>query len=113
VIVCGDLNVAHREIDLKNPKTNIENAGFTPQERAKMTALLERGFVDTFRLLHPDERDRYSWWSYMMNSRAKNVGWRIDYFLISAQLTPKVTRADIDDAVQGSDHCPVILEIDL
>jgi exodeoxyribonuclease-3 len=113
VIVCGDLNVAHKEIDLKNPKTNVENAGFTPQEREKMTYLLERGFTDTYRLLHPDDRDRYTWWSYMMNSRAKNVGWRIDYFLVSARLAPKVLHADIDDAVPGSDHCPVILEIEL
>ncbi|MCE5343285.1 MAG: exodeoxyribonuclease III [Eubacteriales bacterium] len=113
VIVCGDMNVAHHEIDLKHPKANVDNAGFTPQEREKMTALLDRGFVDTFRLLHPDERDRYTWWSYMMNSRMKNVGWRIDYFLVSERLTPQVIRADIDDAVPGSDHCPVILELNL
>jgi exodeoxyribonuclease III len=113
VIVCGDLNVAHQEIDLKNPKTNVENAGFTPQEREKMTHLLERGFTDTFRHLHPEDRDRYTWWSYMMNSRAKNVGWRIDYFLVSDRIATKVLRADIDDAIPGSDHCPVLLEIDL
>ena len=113
VIVCGDMNVAHHEIDLKNPKSNVQNAGFTPQERAKMTTLLERGFVDSFRLLHPDERDRYTWWSYMMNSRAKNVGWRIDYFLVSARLAPSITVAEIDAEVPGSDHCPVILEINV
>lgn len=111
VIVCGDMNVAHQEIDLKHPKANVQNAGFTPQEREKMTGLLGRGFVDTFRLLHPDERDRYSWWSYMANSRAKNVGWRIDYFLVSERLAPRVKAAEIDDQVMGSDHCPVILEL--
>ena len=113
VIVCGDLNVAHQEIDLKNPKTNTQNAGFTPQERAKMSTLLSHGFVDSFRLLHPDERDRYTWWSYMMNSRAKNVGWRIDYFLASQRLAPSITRADIDETVMGSDHCPIHLELAL
>ena len=111
VVVCGDMNVAHQEIDLKHPKANVQNAGFTPQEREKMTGLLDRGFVDTFRLLHPDERDRYSWWSYMANSRAKNVGWRIDYFLVSERLAPQVKAAEIDDQVMGSDHCPVILEL--
>lgn len=111
VVVCGDMNVAHEEIDLKNPKTNTQNAGFTPQEREKMTALLERGFVDTFRLLHPDERDRYSWWSYMQRSRERNIGWRIDYFLVSERIAPNVTLADIDEKVMGSDHCPVILEL--
>ena len=90
VVVCGDMNVAHKEIDLKNPKTNTQNAGFTPQEREKMTALLGRGFVDTFRLLHPDERDRYSWWSYMQRSRERNIGWRIDYFLVSERIAPNV-----------------------
>lgn len=111
VVVCGDMNVAHKEIDLKNPKTNTQNAGFTPQEREKMTALLDRGFVDTFRLLHPDERDRYSWWSYMQRSRERNIGWRIDYFLVSERIAPNVALADIDDKVMGSDHCPVILEL--
>lgn len=111
VVVCGDMNVAHKEIDLKNPKTNTQNAGFTPQEREKMTVLLGRGFVDTFRLLHPDERDRYSWWSYMQRSRERNIGWRIDYFLVSERIAPNVTAADIDDQVMGSDHCPVILEL--
>ena len=111
VVVCGDMNVAHEEIDLKNPKTNTQNAGFTPQEREKMTALLNRGFVDTFRLLHPDEQDRYSWWSYMQRSRERNIGWRIDYFLVSERIAPNVALADIDDKVMGSDHCPVILEL--
>ncbi len=111
VVVCGDMNVAHKEIDLKNPKTNTQNAGFTPQEREKMTALLDRGFVDTSRLLHPDERDRYSWWSYMQRSRERNIGWRIDYFLVSERIAPNVTLADIDEKVMGSDHCPVILEL--
>ncbi len=113
VIVCGDMNVAHKEIDLKNPKTNQNNAGFTPQEREKMTALLDRGFVDTFRLLHPDEKDRYTWWSYMMKSRDRNIGWRIDYFLVSQRLAPKVKIAEIDADILGSDHCPVLLELDV
>ena len=97
VVVCGDMNVAHKEIDLKNPKTNTQNAGFTIQERDKMTALLSRGFVDTFRLLHPDEKDRYSWWSYMMRARERNIGWRIDYFLVSERIAPNVKLADIHD----------------
>lgn len=113
VIVCGDLNVAHQEIDLKHPKANEQNAGFTRQERDKLTALLSQGFTDSFRHMHPDARDRYTWWSYMSNSRMKNVGWRIDYFLVSNRLAPKILRADIDDGVLGSDHCPIILEIDL
>lgn len=113
VVVCGDMNVAHKEIDLKHPKANVKNAGFTPQEREKMTLLLEHGFVDSFRLLHPDEIDRYSWWSYMANSRAKNVGWRIDYFLISERLSPAVTLAEIHPEVMGSDHCPVVLELNV
>ena len=113
VVVCGDLNVAHKEIDLKHPKSNVQNAGFTPQERDKMTTLLSRGFVDSFRLLHPEERDRYTWWSYMQNSRAKNVGWRIDYFLVSERLAPKILRADIEADILGSDHCPVLLELAL
>ena len=111
VVVCGDMNVAHQEIDLKNPKTNTHNAGFTQEERDKMTALLSRGFTDSFRLLHPEDRDRYSWWSYMQRAREKNVGWRIDYFLISDRLRPAVTVADMHDQVMGSDHCPVILEL--
>lgn len=112
VVVCGDMNVAHQEIDLKNPKSNQGNAGFTPQEREKMTALLSRGFVDTFRLLHPDEKDRYSWWSYMMRARDRNIGWRIDYFLVSQRLAPSVKAAEIHDQVYGSDHCPVSLELE-
>lgn len=110
VIVCGDMNVAHQEIDLKNPKTNTENAGFTPQEREKMTTLLKSGFLDSFRLLHRDEKDRYSWWSYRMRSRDRNIGWRIDYFLCSKCLREKIIQADILDQIPGSDHCPVLLE---
>ena len=113
VIVCGDMNVAHKEIDLKNPKTNQNNAGFTPQEREAMTKLLASGFVDTFRLLHPDETGAYSWWSYMFNARANNAGWRIDYFLVSERIADRVRAARIDAGVMGSDHCPVVLEIDL
>ena len=113
VIVCGDLNVAHKEIDLKNPKTNVNNAGFTPQERAAMTKLLDSGFVDSFRHLHPDVTGAYSWWSYMFSARAKNAGWRIDYFLVSQRIADKITAAEIHSDVLGSDHCPVVLEIDL
>ena len=113
VIVCGDLNVAHKEIDLKNPKTNQNNAGFTPQERAAMTKLLSCGFVDTFRHLHPDTTGAYSWWSYMFNARANNAGWRIDYFLVSDRIKDRITAAEIHSDVMGSDHCPVVLEIDL
>ena len=112
VVVCGDMNVAHKEIDLKNPKTNTQNAGFTIQERDKMTALLAHGFVDTFRLKHPDEKDRYSWWSYMARSRERNIGWRIDYFLVSQRIADHVSLADIHDQILGSDHCPVILELE-
>ena len=113
VIVCGDLNVAHKEIDLKNPKSNQNNAGFTPQERSAMTKLLDSGFVDSFRHLHPDVTDAYSWWSYMFSARAKNVGWRIDYFLVSQRIADKIKAAEIHSDVMGSDHCPVVLEIDL
>lgn len=113
VIVCGDLNVAHKEIDLKNPKTNQNNAGFTPQERAAMTKLLGSGFVDSFRHLHPDVTGAYSWWSYMFSARAKNAGWRIDYFLVSERIADKITAAEIHSDVMGSDHCPVVLEINL
>ena len=113
VIVCGDMNVAHKEIDLKNPKTNQNNAGFTPQERAAMTKLLDSGFVDTFRHLYPDMTGAYSWWSYMFQARAKNAGWRIDYFLVSERIKDQITAARIDAHVMGSDHCPVVLEIDL
>ena len=112
VILCGDLNVAHREIDLKNPDTNRRSAGFTDEERAKMTALLDAGFVDSFRLLHPDEV-RYSWWSYRMRARARGIGWRIDYFIVSRRAADKVRAAAIHDEVLGSDHCPVELVIDL
>ncbi|CAI6086909.1 exodeoxyribonuclease III [Cohnella sp. JJ-181] len=112
VIVCGDLNVAHEEIDLKNPKPNRGNAGFTDEERGKMTELLAAGFVDTFRHLYPDRTDMYSWWSYMPGVRARNVGWRIDYFLVSARLAPLVREASIDCHISGSDHCPVLLELD-
>lgn len=112
VIICGDLNVAHEEIDLANPKTNRKNAGFTDEERSAMTALLARGFIDTFRHLHPDEEKAYSWWSYRGGARARNVGWRIDYFLISERLAPKLRDASIHADVTGSDHCPVSIEID-
>jgi len=113
VIVCGDLNVAHKEIDLKNPKTNTKNAGFTPQERAKMTELLDSGFVDTFRNLYPDKLDAYSWWSYMGQARAKNVGWRIDYFLVTENLRGNIKEAEIHPHIMGSDHCPVSLRLDI
>lgn len=110
VVYCGDLNVAHQEMDLKNPKTNRMNPGFTDQEREKMTALLSSGFADTFRTLHPEEVT-YSWWSYRFHAREKNVGWRIDYFIVSRRLLPRVTDAAIRTEVYGSDHCPVVLEI--
>ena len=106
-VVCGDMNVAHAEIDLKNPGPNKNNAGFTQQERDKMTQLLEAGFVDTFRLLYPDRTGAYSWWSYMFHAREKNAGWRIDYFLTSARLAPRVEDSLIYSDVMGSDHCPV------
>lgn len=111
VIMCGDLNVAHKEIDLKNPKTNRRNAGFTDEERGKMTELLENGFTDTFRYFHPDASDRYSWWSYMFKAREKNVGWRIDYFITSKILNDRLVSADIHHDIMGSDHCPVELVI--
>ena len=111
VVVCGDMNVAHKEIDLKNPATNHKNAGFTDEEREKMTVLLQSGFVDTFRHFHPDATDRYSWWSYRFHAREKNVGWRIDYFLVSERLLPRLKSADICDDIMGSDHCPVSLEL--
>ncbi len=111
VILCGDLNVAHKEIDLKNPKTNRKNAGFTDEERSKMTALLDDGFTDTFRYFFPDETDRYSWWSYMGRAREKNVGWRIDYFISSKSLDNKLISADIHHDILGSDHCPIELVI--
>ena len=111
VIFCGDLNVAHTEIDLKNPKSNQNNAGFTQQERDKMTALLAAGFTDTFRYFYPDRRDAYSWWSYMFHAREKNAGWRIDYFIASDRLRERLVSADIHADVMGSDHCPVELVI--
>lgn len=111
VITCGDFNVAHREMDLKNPKTNQKNAGFTPQEREKFSSLLDSGFIDTFRLLYPDLTGAYTWWSYMFQARAKNAGWRIDYFLVSQRLKQAVQKAEIYSEVLGSDHCPIGLEI--
>lgn len=113
VIMCGDLNVAHKEIDLKNPKTNTHNAGFTIEERNKMTELLDSGFVDTFRYLYPDKEDAYSWWSYMRKAREKNVGWRIDYFIVSESIKNKIKQANIYSEIMGSDHCPIGLEIEL
>lgn len=111
VIICGDLNVAHQEIDIKNPAANKNNAGFTPQERGKMTELLAAGLTDSFRHLYPDRRDVYSWWSYMGNARERNVGWRIDYFLVSRQVQNRIREAEIRMEVPGSDHCPVSLDI--
>ncbi len=113
VIVCGDMNVAHQEIDLKNPKSNHKNAGFTDQEREKMTELLDAGFVDSFRFKYPDVTDMYSWWSYMFKAREKNAGWRIDYFLTSEDVKEKIEDAKIHTEVMGSDHCPVELDINL
>jgi len=113
VIICGDMNVAHKEIDLKNPKTNHRNAGFTIEERDKFSALLDSGFTDTFRQLNPEATDAYSWWSYRFHAREKNVGWRIDYYLISNRLVPNLRDARILTDVYGSDHCPVLLELDL
>ena len=113
VIYCGDLNVAHEEIDLKNPKTNRKNAGFSDEEREKMTILLSSGFTDTFRYLYPDLTGAYSWWSYRFQARQKNAGWRIDYFIVSDRLKEKIVRAEILSDVYGSDHCPVLLELDL
>ena len=111
VIFCGDLNVAHTEIDLKNPKTNTKNAGFTPEERNKFTELLNAGFVDSFRYFYPEVTGVYSWWSYMFKSREKNAGWRIDYFVVSDRIKTNMTDAKILTDVMGSDHCPVCLEI--
>ena len=113
VIVCGDMNVAHKEIDLKNPKTNRKNAGFTDEEREKMTLLLDDGFIDTFRYFYPDQENIYSWWSYRFKAREKNAGWRIDYFLTSESLKDKLVDAKIHTDIMGSDHCPVELDIDL
>ena len=111
VIMCGDLNVAHKEIDLKNPKTNHHNAGFTDEERDKMTELLDAGFVDTFRYMYPDLENQYTWWSYMGHAREKNIGWRIDYFIVSKDIEDRIIDAKIYPEVYGSDHCPVGLEI--
>ena len=111
VILCGDLNVAHQEIDLKNPKTNRQNAGFTDEERSKMTELLESGFTDTFRYFYPDQENIYSWWSYRFKAREKNAGWRIDYFITSKRLDEKLTDAKIHTDIFGSDHCPVELTL--
>ena len=111
VILCGDLNVAHEEIDLKNPKTNRKNAGFTDQERQKMTQFLTNGFIDTFRTLHPDA-PTYSWWSYRFRAREKNAGWRIDYFIVSERLRANIASAAIHTEIYGSDHCPVELVIE-
>ena len=113
MIYCGDLNVAHEEIDLKNPATNHKNAGFSDEERAKMSRLLDSGFIDTFRLLYPDATDEYSWWSYRMKARDRNVGWRIDYFIVSEQLRDRVKGASIHQEIFGSDHCPIELDIEI
>lgn len=113
VIICGDLNVAHTEIDLKNPKTNRGNAGFSDEERAKMTELLQSGFTDSFRFLYPDKTGVYSWWSYRFRARQNNAGWRIDYFLVSNRIADKIRKAEILTDIMGSDHCPVELQIDL
>ncbi len=112
VVICGDLNVAHKEIDLKNPKSNTKSAGFSPEEREKFSKLLESGFTDTFRYLYPDKEDAYTWWSYMFNAREKNVGWRIDYFLVSDRLKDKIKDSILHMDVLGSDHCPVELKLE-
>lgn len=113
VILCGDLNVAHNEIDLKNPSNNRHNAGFTDEERGKMTALLNAGFIDTFRYMYPDKKECYSWWSYMFHARERNAGWRIDYFITSENLKNKIKDSKIHTEVFGSDHCPVELDIEI
>lgn len=112
VVVCGDLNVAHKEIDLKNPKQNTKNAGFTIKERTKFSALLDSGFIDSYRHFYPDKADAYTWWSYMANARAKNIGWRIDYFLLSTALSQNLKSAEIYSEILGSDHCPVGISLD-
>lgn len=112
VVVCGDMNVAHKEIDLKNPASNRRNAGFTDEEREKFTRLLEAGFIDSFRFFYPDKKDAYTWWSYMFNARSRNAGWRIDYFCVSQKLKNRLISASIHDNVLGSDHCPVELVLD-
>lgn len=111
VIICGDLNVAHTEIDLKNPKSNRKNAGFTDEERGKIDTLLNSGFTDTFRKIYPDKEGCYTWWSYMFNSRANNAGWRIDYFLVSDRISDSIKDAYIYSEIMGSDHCPVGIEV--
>ena len=111
VVICGDLNVAHQEIDIKNPAANKKNAGFTQEERDKMTQLLSVGITDSFRYLYPDRRDAYSWWSYMSNARDRNIGWRIDYFLVGEEIRDKIREASIQPEIMGSDHCPVVLEL--
>lgn len=113
VIYCGDLNVAHEEIDIKNPSTNHHNAGFTDEERAKFSRLLDSGYVDSFRMLYPEAKDEYSWWSYRMKARERNVGWRIDYFVVSEKIKDKIKDAGIHQEIFGSDHCPIELDIDL
>lgn len=113
VIYCGDLNVAHNEIDLKNPSSNHHNAGFTDQERGKMTELLSSGFTDTYRYKYPDETGKYTWWSYMFHAREKNAGWRIDYFIVSNRIADKIVEAKIHNEIMGSDHCPIELDIKL
>ena len=113
VVVCGDLNVAHKEIDIKNAKSNVKNAGFTPEERAKMTELLNSGFVDTYRHMHPEKTDAYTWWSYMGQARQKNIGWRIDYFLVSESLKGTIREASIHPDIMGSDHCPIGVKLEI
>ncbi|NMD69873.1 exodeoxyribonuclease III [Bacillus sp. DNRA2] len=113
VVVCGDMNVAHNEIDLRNPKSNQKNSGFTPEERAKMTELLSAGFIDSFRFFNPDLPDVYTWWSYMNKVRERNIGWRIDYFLVSQKLKQQIIDAQVHSQIMGSDHCPVLLELDV
>lgn len=112
IIMCGDLNVAHNEIDLKNPKQNRKNAGFTDEERGKMTKLLEAGFIDTYRYLYPNQENAYTWWSYMANAREKNIGWRIDYFIVSDKLKERIKDAKIYSDIMGSDHCPIGLKME-
>ncbi|QCJ42998.1 exodeoxyribonuclease III [Bacillus sp. S3] len=111
VVLCGDLNVAHREIDLRNPKSNVGNSGFTVEERGKMTDLLKAGFVDSYRHFYPNQEGAYTWWSYMMKVRERNIGWRIDYFIVSESLRERIKNADIHCNVMGSDHCPIVLEL--
>ncbi len=113
IIYCGDLNVAHEEIDLKNPSTNHHNAGFTDEERNKMTILLNSGFIDTFRYLYPDKKGAYSWWSYMFHARENNAGWRIDYFIVSNRIKELINNAEIHNEIMGSDHCPIELDINI